>query len=275
MVKRLGSSVQNYIIAARIAQGYAELEAATNEERQDIAARWQAIQLDTSMEQKKRGLRQPDGTSGRSRDADNGQGAASTDLPITDADDKVFEEAIQESVAATSKGNPDEDKWIARAIKASVAELRRAAQEGQGGEALQRAINASIEQAHRSRPDQGERQSADPQSQPKNDEGLSRAMQQSLSVNEVGQDRDRNRNNPDIDTDDDENIKEAMKRSKTDSGARRSSNDELERAIAESLKGSAVQDEEKSKAEEEERVVLEYVKRQSMLEEQHRKTAGK
>ncbi|KAK3111002.1 hypothetical protein LTR53_014143, partial [Teratosphaeriaceae sp. CCFEE 6253] len=46
MQKRFGSSVQNYIIAARTAQGYDERQASTAEERAEIVGRWQELQRD-------------------------------------------------------------------------------------------------------------------------------------------------------------------------------------------------------------------------------------
>ncbi|TKA80691.1 hypothetical protein B0A55_03687 [Friedmanniomyces simplex] len=46
MQKQFGSSVQNYIIAARTAQGYDEWQASTVEEREEVVARWRALQRD-------------------------------------------------------------------------------------------------------------------------------------------------------------------------------------------------------------------------------------
>ncbi|KAI7411516.1 UDP-Glycosyltransferase/glycogen phosphorylase [Hortaea werneckii] len=44
IVKRFGSSVQNYIIAARIAQGFDEYQRASVEERRDVVMRWRDAQ---------------------------------------------------------------------------------------------------------------------------------------------------------------------------------------------------------------------------------------
>ena len=68
---------------------------------------------------------------------------------IMHSDNETLEEAVLRSVAATSKGDSNQDAIIARAIRASVLELRSAAKEGDHDEALERAIQASIAEAAR------------------------------------------------------------------------------------------------------------------------------
>lgn len=65
------------------------------------------------------------------------------------SDHAAFEAAIRASVSATSEGNIDQDQLIERALRASVLELRSAAKEGDTGDAVQRAINASVAEATR------------------------------------------------------------------------------------------------------------------------------
>ncbi|KAI9872812.1 MAG: hypothetical protein M1823_008077, partial [Watsoniomyces obsoletus] len=67
-----------------------------------------------------------------------------------------FEEAIQKSVTATSRGNPDEDALIERAIRASVKELQQAqsADGNHDDETYQKAVKASIEEAKKARAEQ-------------------------------------------------------------------------------------------------------------------------
>jgi hypothetical protein len=66
-------------------------------------------------------------------------------VPHKDASQLDYEEAIQQSVAMTSKGNPEEDALIERAIRASVAELQSAqAADFEHDDALQKAIQAGI-----------------------------------------------------------------------------------------------------------------------------------
>ena len=64
-------------------------------------------------------------------------------LPTVKHDDTDFEEAIKASVAATSKGNPDEDHMIEQALRASVTELQKASTEGDEQDAIQRAIQVA------------------------------------------------------------------------------------------------------------------------------------
>jgi len=70
-----------------------------------------------------------------SQDHEDDVAADLTAIPKTtiagDHDSAAFEEAIRKSVAATSKGDPEEDKLIEMAIRASIEELQRASAEGQ------------------------------------------------------------------------------------------------------------------------------------------------
>ncbi|KAL8868148.1 MAG: hypothetical protein Q9198_008283, partial [Flavoplaca austrocitrina] len=48
--KQFGSSVQNYVVAARLAQGYDDLAASTEQQRLDAVRRWQATQIELRKE---------------------------------------------------------------------------------------------------------------------------------------------------------------------------------------------------------------------------------
>lgn len=67
---------------------------------------------------------------------------------IASYDGEELEKAIQESVKVTSKGNPDQDRLIERAIRASVSELRYMAinpsTQEEGEEPYQQAIGVSM-----------------------------------------------------------------------------------------------------------------------------------
>lgn len=274
MVKRFGYSVQNYIIAARIAQGYEDLDSSSAEERLDIVKRWGAACTDSSKNLKGWETGESNQTDKSSSPSSTlHQETKSTGPLLGQAGDEAFDEAIKESVVATSTGNAEEDQWIARAIKASIAELRQAAREGQGDKALQNAITASIEEANRARLGDHSHHSGHQSNKSASDKDLHLTVQRNLRVQEDSSER--HSDNPDIDTDDDENVKQAIEHSKHEYHAEQASNSELAKAIAESLEGSAEYQKERRKGEEEERVVMEYVKRQSMLEEHHRETAGK
>jgi hypothetical protein len=230
MVKSKGKSVQNYIIAARIAQGYDEASSVTQQERDDIVKKWShmkwgikkkrnpgAEQMDSlhSLVQQKRdkkvdrearlnappesqpllpaGLPQTDQypdpprrrgvepeirstvPSWRQQEAQRTrelrrQDTTSSGTPSTTApsqqshaeleaqlkaeeeeEQHELESAIAASVAEASRGDPDEDRLVASAIRASIAELERApvgsisAQDEE--EALKRAMQASMQEA--------------------------------------------------------------------------------------------------------------------------------
>lgn len=210
MLKSKGSSVQNYIIAARISQGYDEASVLSPGEKGDIVSAWRCIKtnvkkkknpgeeqlqaLHTLMSEKKKKKQERwarskggDGsdassfepasrvqtTSGASTTSQSGFHSPSLSHartfpeiihthhesahktaekgPAGTADDPDLEAAIKLSVAGTSKGDPDEDALIARAIRASMAELQRKPAAGETEEeALNRAMQASISEAQKS-----------------------------------------------------------------------------------------------------------------------------
>ena len=158
--KHLGSSVQNYIVAARTAQGYDEWHNASQEDRLNVVSRWQSIQVEiekekqlarhgsfhgrhcylkTTIEARKKSSAE------KRKEKKNAKGNTSEDAipelhashPLVKRSQKFqesnsthdganFEEAIRASVSATSRGNPEEDQMIERAIRASVKELQLA-----------------------------------------------------------------------------------------------------------------------------------------------------
>ncbi|KAI4264798.1 MAG: hypothetical protein L6R42_000112, partial [Xanthoria sp. 1 TBL-2021] len=183
--------------------------------------------------------------------------AFSGDLRHTDS--ATFEEAIQQSVRATSHGNPEEDAMIERAIRASVTELRAAAKSGDEKQAIQRAIQASIAEATRAREATVTGNDSAPYD---HNDGLHQALQRSVSSpnnqgNSIGGDED----DSGVDTDDDENIRSAIERSQSD--YQRSQEVEKQSPHEEGYL---------HKARTEEEIVLEYVKKQSLLEEEHRRS---
>lgn len=187
--KLFGSSVQNYIIAARTAQGYEDWRKSTHEERLTVVGRWHEIQTELGKEKqhvRHNSVHAPHGilkykhmpidekrknredrkkqkkdqrakmtsqiqsnSSGRSSPLQRARTYSS--VSMTDSDSAAFEEAIQTSVAATSQGDSEQDKLIERAIRASVLELQSASREVDNDEVIQRAIQASIIEATRAR----------------------------------------------------------------------------------------------------------------------------
>ncbi|CAD0101164.1 unnamed protein product [Aureobasidium mustum] len=329
-----GSSVQNYIIAARTAQGYDEWHRSSAQERQKIIRRWKVVESEVK---KKRFIheqfqdmlrKQWDGDNREGGNGNDAQARGSRSLlgmrPRSRANSRAvrmsthsevttptvevtrypseppkyedlqftrgaggneLESAIQASVADTSRGDPEQDAMIERAIRASIAELasgQNPSGNGSGNntddedEVLRRAIAASMLDHHGQDPPAYQ---DTPSSE--HDEELRAALKASLANPSEHQDKRVKHQVHSTDSEwdtnsgsDDEDYRLAVKASQDQRSLdQHSTNDaDLQKAISES------QDAHKAttSAEEEERVVMEYVKKQSLLEEQHRKNvAGK
>ena len=206
--------------------------------------------------------------------ADKALSSSSSDTTLVHADSAAFEDAIQESINATSRGNPREDELIERAIRASVAELRIASREGEENEAIQRAVQASVAEATRA----CRSKSLDEEYMMSNDrEELEMALQRSLSLHPHDHEDEQP---PDcfddsgIDTDDDVNIKEAIRKSSipTDHPSPLQEDLQLARAIEESRLTQEENQRRLIGERTEEDIVMDYVKKQSLLEDQHRRS---
>jgi len=236
MIKGKGKAVQNYIIAARIAQGYDEANGLSTRERDAIVSQWKYVKVEMKKKNKKKnvGEEQMDSLHSLVQDkrrrrqerwarvnshfkrpeaqpstppATNehsvyekpslthsvSHGSAATEpgprtippgqqpawrqgyaatFPRTNSNEKQesqvsleaqliaeeeaelreLEAAIAASISQNSHGNPDEDKLVANAIRASIAELDRTPETASVEEeeqALKRAIQASLDEAGR------------------------------------------------------------------------------------------------------------------------------
>ena len=283
-----GSNVQTYIIAARTAQGYEDWRSSSQEERLDIVRRWQVAQADLAKERRQWGRRHPTSLQGSSKAKDkssklkkkareeqqNGSmsdlpgveesvGAPSLLVPTSPIEDE-FEDAIHHSVEETSTGNPREDELIERAIRASVAELRGSHGESGDDDVVARAVRASVAEVNRLRSERTADSKCDTvQTGDYDDQDLAAALRASMHehngrVHETGEEN----------WDEDENIKLALERSRQLETSLPCQEDEaLERA----LKESQEQEVAKQRQRTEEEIVMEYVKKQSLAEEEHRK----
>jgi UDP:flavonoid glycosyltransferase YjiC (YdhE family) len=220
-----------------------------------------------------------------------------------------YEEAIQKSVTATSCGNPLEDAIIERALRASVRELQQAQENGEvEDEAYKRAVAASVLEAKRAR---GELTAKDEKSNPmeedtgatdEDDLALTQALTQILQDQNIGpqhpppyekhgQDGEHDLSSDSgLGTDDDEDFKRTLEESKrlhtenqnkqrtvstTDVVGSIDDDDDLKRAITESETEHKMREETLARQKTEEEIVLEYVKKQSLLEEQHKQNLKK
>ncbi|EEA25527.1 hypothetical protein TMatcc_006244 [Talaromyces marneffei ATCC 18224] len=187
--KRFGESVENYIMASRCAQGLTDLSTCTNEEKEDILTNWAFFETDVVAKRNERlnrykvdrdmkrirtrildentkdtaKLQGQDTESVKAAERANGReplhhlfrGRASSsppprqtilDLVLPDE----YEDAIRDSVLATSQGNNTEDEMIERALRASMTELRNAEVAGEEEDrAYELAVEASIREAAR------------------------------------------------------------------------------------------------------------------------------
>ncbi|CAI6339781.1 unnamed protein product [Periconia digitata] len=348
MVKSKGANAQNYIIAARIAQGYDEASNVSAHERAEIVARWKSVKVDTTkkktvgekkmdflhqhMENRKRQGRrdtapgsssQPTATRDTLAHA-NTYPTAPTPQQHLSADVekeelRLMEEAIQGSIAETSRGNPEEDEVISRAIRASLAEFEREPAEHEDeDQVLERVMTASLQEAQRAGATEEEQKLLEEtlrkslldtsarrvhgsdsewdSDDTQEDENYQRIIDESQKLADLHRTASR-----DIAAQEEEELKLALRQSEQDPPAPTANEDDemLRKAIAESEKlreregagggGDADEEEllrkamqeseqaEKQRLEElakqrnEEDIVLEYVKKQSLAEEEHKR----
>ncbi|KAH7394543.1 hypothetical protein BKA66DRAFT_303361 [Pyrenochaeta sp. MPI-SDFR-AT-0127] len=409
MVKNKGQSVQNYIIAARIAQGYDEASTISQHEQDEIVSRWKYIKvgikkkrnpgaeqmdsLHSLVEEKKRRrqerwervhahFKKPGSNS--SLPLALSHSSSLSDLPLTpspsleststepeirstipswrqqesdrarslrrqqhaatfptlspaqsqqsqtsleaqliaeeEAEQRELERAIAASVAEGSRGNPEEDRLIASAIRASIAELERtpvSTNQEDEEETLKRVMTASIEEAGGSgiseeeqkaleetlrkslletskRRQHGSDSEWDSDDETEEDEQLQRilaeskelahlhanhpqdyantaaeAQKESNVINAMSQAIGGNQDNDSEKEDAD--LKKALEASQQTGGNEHHDDEaELKKVLEESKKAEAERMANLEKQKTEEDIVMEYVRKQSLLEEEHR-----
>ncbi|KAL8713427.1 MAG: hypothetical protein Q9220_002626 [cf. Caloplaca sp. 1 TL-2023] len=187
------------------------------------------------------------------------------------ADSTTFEEAIQQSVQATSQGDRQQDEMIERAIRASVGELRAASKNNNPDQAIQRAIQVSVAEAARARLAMS---TGHDTSSSDLDGDLHLALQRSISSHpHTGHGVDQRFDDSGVETDDDSNMKTALEASRSvHHGDPKQHDAQLQTAMEQSRStlDESAKNLEKQRTEEE--IVLEYVKKQSLLEEEHRQS---
>lgn len=281
--KMFGRSLQNYITASRVAQGRSDLEDATPEEKDDVVMRWQAAREDLkpfySMKEPRHRLHHSQSSKGKDVDtssttpSDNEQPrtgfwntrhlsfderkklhaekaarkkqqTSTSDTPrpteagsiySMSSEDTEFEQAIRDSVKETSRGNPEEDVMVEAAMRASIRAMR------EGGVAIPEPeqMQPPLEKDPAIFKDP-EYQVSDEQYQ----ELVEKALQQSLAGQPSQQ---------------------ASGQASGPAGGDEEA--ELKRAIEASMKDVHKEDSQRT----EEEIVMEYVKKQSLAEEELRK----
>ena len=376
LTKHFGSSTQNYIIAARTAQGFDEWKSSDADTQQKIIKAWKSTSLERKrgkqkygkekaseieshilrptpshqhtelvsgfkntkhlsfderkeLDKRRQALKKADKDRKKSKPKSSLEGyrhvsggANPGDIPDTrssadllSANETDFEEAIQRSITQTSRGNPQEDAMIERALRASVKALRNNPEpitDDNQDQVLQRAVDASIAEAARNRAEDG---SVHGNTEDLDGAALRRALTASLEDHQTGrQPISMVENDVDSDTEDDESYQRALEASRQTSKDSKLSmrpvplvptqqtgvtttehdDEDVKRAIVASLTGqknekSGIEDDEdlrkaitiseyESKHREaelekqrtEEDIIMEYIKKQSLLEEEHR-----
>ncbi|ROT34996.1 UDP-Glycosyltransferase/glycogen phosphorylase [Sodiomyces alkalinus F11] len=197
------------------------------------------------------------------------------------AKDEEYERAIRESVAQTSRGNPEEDAKVEEAMRASIKRLR-----DEGGRGLpERAPVSKIDELE-------DLSITDEEYQ----ELIEKAIQESLALQTSGvtnyggskgdfEDEKIRRiaqesttsPPPAYDSGHDEELKRVIEASgrKQEEGPRRNEDEDFIRAIEESKMAYQGQLSKEAAARTEEDIVMEYIKRQSLAEEEFRRAVAK
>ena len=165
--------MQNYILAARTAQGIEDWQVSSQIEREEVISRWNSIQATVARHEKlpdhgSHPLQQTAlselalcGTSEQSHQSCllGGRLADQATLPEDTApsacnsnttNDNILGETDQEhSVRPPSGNNTEEYELIERAIRASLTHTNVASEQDNGEDSLRRAVQASIAEANR------------------------------------------------------------------------------------------------------------------------------
>jgi hypothetical protein len=354
MIKNKGKTVQNYIVAARIAQGYNETNDLSARERADIISKWNVIkvgikkkknigadQMDSLhlLVQEKRQRRQdrwarvnfpfkrPEAQPSFPPAMNNHNGyqesplthtmsnssAATASSPRTlppgeqpawrqqhaatfpvasnaqsqesqislesqliaeeAAEQRELEAAIAASISHHSSGDPDEDRLVANAIRASIAELDRTPADAgieEEEQALKRAMQASLDEAGRNGSSEEEQRLLE--------ETIRQSLLETSRRRQHGSDSEWDSGS----SEDDEELRRVVEASKEVAEQQQQQQragvetgddeeEELKKAMEMSQQTHREDVDRKEKERTEEEVVLEYVRKQSLLEEEHRR----
>ncbi|KAH8593081.1 putative glucosyl/glucuronosyl transferase [Bisporella sp. PMI_857] len=156
--KLFGSSVQNYIVTSRVAQGYEEWLQSSDAEKQDVIAQWKLIQKSLKKKrspdemaqgvleaQRKKNIEDTTTRQNRGHTASSAQ-SASADAPTLDPESAILamdgsqspeellkaaeiNETIRLSIQETSLRNTEEDTNMERTIQDNLSQLQRQRQE--------------------------------------------------------------------------------------------------------------------------------------------------
>jgi hypothetical protein len=192
----------------------------------------------------------------------------------TPVENEEFEQAIRESVQQTSKGDKDEDARVEQAIRASVLEMRRIAEQGRDvkapvAENAGQAVGEADVERHAALAAVGADQDltnvSDEEYQALIEEAVKRSLAQQGGLQQ-GQGH----------VDDDEELRQAIEHSKRSAETGRGEHHDDEEAVRRAMMESErAHQEQLEKEKAEEQIVLEFIKKQSVAEEELRRQRAK
>ena len=291
-------SIQNYIFTSRVLQGEEDFASSSVQEQEDIVLRWNAKRDELkgfySLKQKeKKGDSPSPGEAGPSdappktgwfhtrhlsleerkklqaqkeewKRRRAGAGVGSTPSVDRVWEDDELERAIRESVQQTSRGNTEEDAMIESQIRASVVEMHRVAEQSRDLQDFKRPI-----------PEKGVLAAPDDITDEEYQALVEEAIRQSLTHQPIGPP-------PPLPPregsghEEDEDLRKAIEESRRHSSRHQEDDDEqLRRAMEESERAHKEQEARNTSAKTEEEIIMDYVKRQSLAEEEYRRQKAK
>ncbi|KAM0220776.1 hypothetical protein ACHAQI_000243 [Fusarium lateritium] len=313
--KYFAKSVQNYIISSRASQGQHEMQQATHGERDDVVQRWNSFKSDlknfnqlkkkekvagkrpeeprqnsseiglerpqtgwqhtknTSFDERKKLHADKDAWKKGFVDTPTPQSKSSdvSSIQMSSSEDLELERAIQASVQETSRGNTEEDAQVEAAIRESIKVVRE--RTGTDEAAPLPLKDPSIFE-------DAEYQITDEEYQALVEQAIQHSLNNDAPLPQYSgaSELDATPSHPPADSttnDHDEELQRAIEASKKQSRPslppRQESDDDYERAIAASKEAM----EKESSQRTEEDIVMEYVKKQSLAEEEYRQKIAK
>lgn len=216
---------------------------------------------------------------------------SSSGSSLSVVEDEEMEHAILASVRQTSRGNPKEDAKVEEAIRASVREMQRIAKQSREVGGSSSAIASSLpsdddirnvtDEEYQALIEEAVKQSLvaeqmrqSQQEDPEQDEDLRRAIEQSRMADRSGPGGEAGtRQGQHVDPEHDEDLQRAIEQSRLAHEATPGSQDDQEAEIRRIMDQSEKEHLEKlNQQKTEEEMVLEYVKKQSLAEEEFRRS---
>ncbi|KKY24732.1 putative glycosyltransferase family 1 protein [Diplodia seriata] len=263
--KPFGATIQNYIIAARTAQGWEEYNKSTAQERALIVELYQII---ASSVKKKRNPGEKEMEAIQ---------ALYEPATLERAENSDLEEAIRLSLAEVSRGNPEEDALMERAMRNSIRETQAAnpyMHEQCSVEEEARILHSVMEQSKLDVAEELNRDRGIRGGGGTDTDELEEALRRSrLDAGAKAVARAQQRVNTGSSWGSDSGLASPATVGEEDGvmGAQEEEDEELRKALEASERDMRGREDAEEKARREEEIVMEYVKKQSLAEEEHRK----